>query len=83
MVIHQGFYTHLWLRKSVNTAVLGPRVLLQLLKSSEVIRAKRGLPDPLQNQDVSRAALTAVKSDVLIAGVRVKPADTLFVAEEI
>lgn len=38
---------------------------------------------PLQHQDVSRAPLTAVKSDVLIAGVRVKPTDALFVAEEI
>lgn len=38
---------------------------------------------PLQHQDVSGAPLTAVKGDVLVAGVRVKPADALFVAEEI
>lgn len=38
---------------------------------------------PLQHQDVSSAALTAVKSNVLIAGVWVKPADALFIAEEV
>lgn len=37
----------------------------------------------LQHQDVSSASLTAVKSNVLISGVWVKPADALFIAEEV
>lgn len=37
---------------------------------------------PLQHQNVSTAALAAVKRDVLIAGVRVEPADALFIGKE-
>lgn len=35
-----------------------------------------------EHQNLSGAALTAIEGDVLIAGVRVKPADALFIAQE-
>lgn len=40
------------------------------------------LRPPLQHQDVSSAALAAVKSNVFVAGVWMKPADALLTAEE-
>lgn len=36
----------------------------------------------LEHQNLSGAALTAVEGDVLVAGVRVKPADALFIVQE-
>lgn len=63
--------------------MLSSRVLPWTLKLSEPDKDFRVSICPLQHQDVPRAPLTAVKSDVLIAGVRVKPADALFVVEKI
>lgn len=52
--------------------------------AASVSRRRAATPDSqhLEHQNLSGAALTAVEGDVLVAGVRVKPADALFIAQE-